>query len=202
MSDGYSPSQLIFGHSQCTCLPSLPSQLTPINFNQAALSKDLAHSCCKTDHDRSMLSLPLLSPGQLVYLQDSKTSAWDQQGIIVSMRPDRPSYIVNVDNRFFTCPRRLLQPVVLDDPPPPTVPAQVSLPLLRRSQHLQSRAASTANQIKVLSPASSVSMPSSSWDHGNLLLTRWNAGTARMLRRPGLLPAHINYSRPARHLRG
>ena len=66
--DGYSPSQLMFGRSQCTCLPSLPSQLALIDFNQAALSKDSAHSGSKTDHDRSKLSLPLFSPGQLVYL--------------------------------------------------------------------------------------------------------------------------------------
>ena len=43
-SDGYSPSQRMFGRSQRTCLPSLPSQKTPINFVQAAASKDSAHT--------------------------------------------------------------------------------------------------------------------------------------------------------------
>ena len=118
-------------------------------------------------------------------------ACWDRQGRIVSMGPDRLLYIINVGNRFFTRPRRLLRPVVLDDPspPPPTVLAQVSPLLLRHSQPLQSCAASTTNQIKVLSPACSVSTPTSSWEHGNLPLMRWNAETARTLKRPGLLPA-------------
>ena len=43
-SDGYSPTQLMFGHCQRTCLPTLPSQVTPNDFHQAASSKDSAHT--------------------------------------------------------------------------------------------------------------------------------------------------------------
>ena len=58
------------------------------------------------------------------------------------MRLDKLSYVININNRLFTRPRRLLRPVTLESspPPPPICPAQVSPPLLRRSERLQSRA--------------------------------------------------------------
>ena len=117
----------MFGRAQRTSLPSFPSQNVPIDFNQAASSKDAAHVRAKLDHDRSKLSLTSLSPGQEVYLQISKSSAWDKRGIIVSMRPDRLSYVIRVDNRFFARPRRLLRPIFSDTPSPDT---SVTPPLL------------------------------------------------------------------------
>ena len=81
-ADGYSPAQLMFGRAQRTSLPSLPSQCAPIDFLSAASSKDAAQSRAKLYHDRSKLSLPPFSPGQAVYLQDSKSSAWDRQGTV------------------------------------------------------------------------------------------------------------------------
>ena len=157
-------TQLMFGRTQHTCLPTLPSQVTPIDFDQAAPSKDKAHSRAKSDHDRSKLSLPLLSPGQPVFLQDTKSSAWDKQGIIVSKRPDRLSYIVNVDNRFFTRPRRLLRPVHLDAPTSSiSMPAPVSSPpSLRRSISIQSRVNTAVLQTPLI-PSSSSSISPSIW---------------------------------------
>ena len=69
-SDGYSPAQLMFGRAQRTSLPTLLSQNVPIDFKTAASSKDAVHARSKLDHDRWKLSLPLLSPGQDVFLQD------------------------------------------------------------------------------------------------------------------------------------
>ena len=109
-------------------VPSLPSQNPPIDFTQAAASKDSAHTRSKLDHHHLKLSLSPLSPGQHLYLQDSKSSAWDRKGIVVSMRP-----------------RRLLRPVVLESSPSPSpiCPARVTPPILRRSERLQSRASSS-----------------------------------------------------------
>ena len=130
--DGYSPAQLMFGRHQCTCLP-IPFSNGPINFNLATSSKDSAHSRSKLDHERHKLTLSTLQTGQPVLLQNPKTSAWDCHGVVVSMRPDCLSYIVNVDKRFFTHPWRLLRPVVLDDPPQQQVgvPACPAVPHLR-----------------------------------------------------------------------
>ena len=128
-SDDYSPTQLMFGRVQRTSLPTLPSQIIPIDFDQAASSKDKAHSRAKLDHDRSKLSLPLLSPSLPVFLLDTKSTASDKQCLIVSMRPDRLSYVINVDNRFFTRPRRLLRPVHTDTPTSSiSMPSPVSSP--------------------------------------------------------------------------
>ena len=101
-SDGYSPDQLMFGCAQRTSLPTLPSQNMSIDFNKATSSKAAAHARAKLDHDRSKLFLTSVSPGQEVYLQDS--SAWQKRGVVVSVRPDRLSYVIRVDNRFFTSP--------------------------------------------------------------------------------------------------
>ena len=102
------PYSADFGRAQRTSLPTLPSQNVPVDFNLAASSKDAAHTKGKLDHDKSKLSLASFSPGQAVYLQDTKSSAWDKRGIIVSVQPDHLSHVINVDNRFFTRPRRLL----------------------------------------------------------------------------------------------
>ena len=140
-TDGYSPSQLMFGRNQRTCLPSLPSQIPPIDFIKASSAKASAHLRSKADHDRSKHNLSQLSPGQHVHLQDAKSAAWDCTGIIVSMRPDKLSYVINVDNRFFMRPRRLLRPVVTPsplDPPSPITSTQVSPPPLCCSERIQS----------------------------------------------------------------
>ena len=154
----------MFGRAQRTSLPSLPSQNTPIDFLSAASSKDAAQTRAKLYNDRSKLSLTSLSPGQAVHLQDSKSSAWDKQGIIVSMRPDRLSYVVKIGNRFFTRPRRLLRPVIPPATPSPvvsTTPPSSSLPILRRSPRFQSNVntAVLQNSSLLRVPVSSTSSP-------------------------------------------
>ena len=103
-SNGYSPGQLLFGRHQRTCLPVLPSQVRPVDFQQAAISKDSVHHRSKLEHDQSNLSLPLLPLGQSVLIQDPKTSAWDRCGVISSIWSDQLSYVVKVDKRFFIRP--------------------------------------------------------------------------------------------------
>ena len=146
-------------------LPTIPCQNRPINFDSAISAKDAAHARSKLDHDKSKLSLPRLSPGQEVYLQDSKSSAWDKRAIIVSMRPDNLSYIIKSDNRHFTRPRRLLRPVpsatpLLSDLSSSSHPEPVPL---RRSSRLQGLAPSAVvHHSDSTSPTSPNSL-SSSW---------------------------------------
>ena len=141
-SDGFSPAQLLFGRAQRTSLPTLASQVTPVDFISAGSSKDAAHLRAGLDHARSKHFLPLLSPGQAVYLQDSKSSAWDKHGVISSIRPDKLSYVVHCDGRYFTRPRRLLRPVHSATPIDASSPTSAVLPppvLPRRSPRLLSR---------------------------------------------------------------
>ena len=180
-SDGYSPAQLLFGRAQRTSLPTLPCQNKPIDFNSAVSAKDAAHDRSKIYHDNCKLALPRLSPGQEVYLQDSKSSAWDRRGVIVSMRPDKLSYIIDSDNHIFTRPRRLLRPVSPATPSLSDVPAissalhqdhHGSVPL-RRSSRLQGIAPSA---VALLSDSTSAHcVPSSSSWNPSLKISASNA---------------------------
>ena len=108
---------------------------------------------------RPLLLRMLLMLGQswTVYLQDLKSAAWDKRGIIVSVRPDRLSYVINVENQFFTRPRHLLRPISSDTPFPVTLSTPPSSPpKLRRSLRIQSRV-NTA----VLQTPSSPTVPTS-----------------------------------------
>ena len=79
-----------------------------------------------------------------MFLQDSKSSAWDKRGVIVSVRLDNLSYIIRSDNRHFTRPRRLLRPVPTATSLISTSPGTPSSEpvTLRRSSRLQGRAPS------------------------------------------------------------
>ena len=170
-SDGYSPAQLLFGRAQRTSLPTISCQNRPINFESAASAKDAAHARSKLDHDKSKLSLSRLSPGQDVFLQDSKSSAWDKRGV----RPDNLSYIIRSDNKHFTPPpRRLLHPVPSATPLISTSPGTPSSEpvTLRRSSRLQGRAPSAQVHFsesntslrQLTSPSSQQWLPSSRTD--------------------------------------
>ena len=138
--DGFSPAQLLFGHRQRTALPVLPCQNRPINFHDAAISKKKLHAASKSLHDQHKVILPDLKPGQQVCLQNPKSSLWDSFGTILSIRPDKLSYVVLVADRTFIQPRRLLRPSSPEQSPSsPSISTQVSPPLLRHSARLHSR---------------------------------------------------------------
>ena len=127
--DGYSPAQLMFGYRQRSCLPLLPCRNRPISFHEAADSKDNSHNISKILHDRHKKSLSPLTPGQKVLLQNPKTSLWDSHETI---RPDKHSYTINMENRFLIWPLQLLRPFILEDSikfHSPT-PTQVTQPLV------------------------------------------------------------------------
>ena len=102
-SDGYSPAQLLFGRAQRTSLPTIPCQNKPIDFESAASAKDAAHARSKLDYDKSKLSLSCLSPGQDVFLQDSRSSAWDKRGVIVSVCPTSSNRIIDISLAHAAC---------------------------------------------------------------------------------------------------
>ena len=99
-SDGYSPAQLLFVWRQRTNLPILPFQNLPINFNEATSSKDAIHSSSAEYHDLHKKILPSLSPGQIVLIQDPKSLLWDTTGVVVSVRPDKLSYVIRNADRL------------------------------------------------------------------------------------------------------
>ena len=160
--DSYSPAQLLFGRRQRTNLPLLPFQNLPINFNEAASAKDAIHSSSTSYHDLHKRNLPLLSPGQSVLIQDPKSLLWDSSGVIVSVRPDKLSYVISNADRQFVRPRRLLRLCTSseDRPTSPDTSSPSFLP--RRSARLQSRAsAAPVNTTCAPLPTSSHATPPS-----------------------------------------
>ena len=94
--------------------------------------------------------------------------------------PDKLSYVINVDSLFFTHPRRLPRPIVLENSSL-IVQAHVSSPLLRSSQRLQSRASSSENHTSVLPPTFSTptSLPPCSDTARKSLMTSKGSNTSQ-----------------------
>ena len=147
-ADGYSPSQLMFGRNQRTCLLSLPSQNPPIDFKLC--QPKILHIFVQRRImiDRSIVYLSFCQVSMSIFKMLNLLPAIVLASL--SMRPNKLSYVINVNNQFFTRPRRLLRPVVTPSPsdPPSALPlTQVSSSALRRSERLQSRVISSAVQI-------------------------------------------------------
>ena len=114
--------------------------------NEVADFKEVLDKCSEEVfpllHERH--SAPAQAPAQLMFGRPQRTSlpslpsqnvpiALDKRGIVVSVRPDRLSYVIKVDNRFFTHPRGLLRSVTPDTPFPVVSSTPPSSPPLRRS---------------------------------------------------------------------
>ena len=108
-SDGYSPAQLFFGRRQLTNLPMLQKQYEQCDFSAAKEAKDSSFLKSAEYYDTDKVNMPLLSPGQPVVIQHPKTGKWDSAGIIVGIRPDKQSYIVNCEGRTFIRFRQMLR---------------------------------------------------------------------------------------------
>ena len=100
-SHGFSPAQLLFGRSQNMLLPQPHSAFAPIDFYEAAVARDQLFSS-QTDHYiRDKVSLEELSPGMPVRVQQESTGLWNLTGVIIEARPDKLSYLVEIDGRIY-----------------------------------------------------------------------------------------------------
>ena len=106
---GFSQAQLLLGRSQNTLLPQPQAAFSPIDFNQAALARDQLFMSHAEHYNRDKMSLTDLSPGQPVHLQNEATGLWELTGGIVEMRPDKLSYLVEIDGRVYI--RSKIKPV-------------------------------------------------------------------------------------------
>ena len=190
-ADGY-----YFSVGNSVLVPTLPSQIHPIDFSAAAISKDSAHERSKYDHDRSKTFLPPLSPGQAVLLQDPKTSAWTRKGVVSSIRPNHLSYTISMDDRFLIRPCCMLRAALLEsDSPPAQAPAPITPSLPRRSKRLQSRA--TTLPIHTSANLSTLHPPPCSEVHNTSLMRsmkRNSLPNGRERRLPPLLPLPLSSS--------
>ena len=107
---GYSPAQLMFGRSQNILLPQPPKAFSPIQLRQAAEEKDKASMEQAAAYDKDKSELTQLLPGENVHIQCKKTVSWERIGVIVEIRPDKFSYLVDVDGKVFVRARHMLRP--------------------------------------------------------------------------------------------
>ena len=107
---GYSPAQLMFGRRQNILLPQPPKAFSPIDLQHAAEDKDKAFVEQAAAYDKDKSELTQLLPGERVRIQCEKTGSWERKGEIVEMRPDRLSYLVDVDGKFYVRARHMLRP--------------------------------------------------------------------------------------------
>ena len=110
-SHGFSPAQLLFGRSQNMLLPQPQSAFSPIDFHAAAVARDQLFSSQADHYNRDKVPLEERSPGMPVHVQQESTGLWDLTGVIIEARPDKLSYLVEIDGRIFVRGRNKLKPV-------------------------------------------------------------------------------------------
>ena len=118
-SDGLSPSQWAFGSWQCPEAPALgnaDNRLNDQGFYSALDRREESQAKVKSDFDWNRKPDSILLNGTNALVQrkkkNSKNGPWDQKGIIVSKRPNRNSYIVDIGGQEFLRSRLFLRPVL------------------------------------------------------------------------------------------
>ena len=110
-ADGFSPAQMLVGRRLKTELPVHPQAYAPINTEEAELRRQLTRDRAKDHHDRTARSLPHLSVGSKVIVQNARTSLWDKYAIVVSSHQGGRSYLVRLPNgRLYYRNRLYLRP--------------------------------------------------------------------------------------------
>ena len=108
---GFSPAQLLFGRSQIMLLPQPAAAFSPIDFKQAAVARDQLFHSQAGHYNRDKVDLEQLSPRQSVRVQNESSGLWDLTGEVIDIRPDKLSYLVDIEGRTFLRGRAKLKPV-------------------------------------------------------------------------------------------
>ena len=108
---GFSPAQLMFGRSQNMLLPQPPSAFNPVNFSEAAEAKDKFFHGQEEAYNRNKRDLRELSPDEKVRVQCEKTGLWDKVGAVIEIRPDKLSYLLDVEGKLLIRARFMIRPL-------------------------------------------------------------------------------------------
>ncbi|XP_068225983.1 uncharacterized protein [Palaemon carinicauda] len=162
---GCSPAQILYGRPMRSCIPAHPNafskewQVKTEDCDRRAAAR---YEQVKTQYDQHAHSLPKLSVGQQVRIQDPTSHRWDKVGIVMGHGKSRDYQIRLPSGRVWWRHRRFLRPVppTISDPslPVPVAPCQdlereslVTIPPVnpRRSQRLIEKDCILAPPIKV-----------------------------------------------------
>ena len=111
--DGLSPAQWFFGRRQRTEAVALPSAYDRINDSEISEHESRRREEMekrKINVDQSSKSLPALSVGTQVIVQNPITKRWDSTAVITKKRNDRSYTIRNESGKFYLRNRKFLRP--------------------------------------------------------------------------------------------
>ena len=97
---GFSPAQLMFGRSQNILLPRPAGAFEPVNLSEAAEAKDKHFDSQDAAYNRDKKELRMLLPDEKVRVQCEKTGLWDKIGTVLEVRPDKHSYLLDIEGKL------------------------------------------------------------------------------------------------------
>ena len=111
ISYGFSPAQLMFGRSQNMLLSQPAGASEPVNLNEAAETKDKHFDSQEAAYNRDKRVLYVLQPDEKVRVQCEKTGLWDKVGTVLEIKPDKLSYLLDIEGKFLIHARFMIRPL-------------------------------------------------------------------------------------------
>ena len=84
---------------------------SPIDFKEAALARDQLLNSQAGHYNRDKVNLEQHSPGQPIRIQNENNGLWDLSGEVIDIRPDKLSYLIDIEGRTFVPGRSKIKPV-------------------------------------------------------------------------------------------
>ena len=92
-------------------LPQPAKAFEPVDSNEAAVAKDKLFDSQEDAYNRDKRELPLLLPEEKVIVQCEKNSLWDKIVSVMEIRPDKLSYLVDIEGKLLIRARFMLKPL-------------------------------------------------------------------------------------------
>ena len=101
----------MFGRNQNMLLPQPAGGLKPVNLNETAEAKDKLFDSQEAAYNRDKKGLRVLLPDEKVRVQCEKTGLWDKIGTVLEVRPDKLSYLIDIEGKLLICARFMIRPL-------------------------------------------------------------------------------------------
>ncbi len=108
---GYSPAQLVYGHSLRSKVPELIAKSDDHHGPDKKKKAQKLRNKRKLYYDKNAADLSPLDQGDHVKVQDPKTKLWDKVGLVLSSGRNRDYHVVTDSGKSYWRNRRFLRPV-------------------------------------------------------------------------------------------
>jgi hypothetical protein len=122
-----SPAELLFGQKIRDCLPISRAAFRPeARFEVEKRRQEVFAKQRECEGSRKFCELPLLRPGQQVFIQNPQTKHWTDQGSVMEFGENHHEYLVLFDRtqKVYRRNRRYLRPQNCEPVKPPEQPVQ------------------------------------------------------------------------------